>query len=531
MKEKGISANYYFNFYFGCFLVGVVFFTMVVSSCLFMIKIPITQIHLFAAITLDAVNLVYIAKNDITVKQRAIIIVSGILILCLIIAIMSYTYDYSYDGNTYHKTGIAWLEQGYNPLFDTFQSTGGWSPFSVWVEHYPQGSYTVAASVYILTHNIESGKIITSLLALAVFFIAESYLSIFNMRPIPRAFVALILAFNPITMSQMLNYYVDGMLSDSLFLLILSLLIISNEKYRIGSQAKWGLLAAAFVICANLKFTGLVYALIFSFAFFVFWIYAFWKQRNRKGIRKLTTKAFFIIFFSVCIIGAGSYVKNFAQHGSPFYPIYNNDTGYAIDEIPKELMGKNPFYIFFVGYWSSSKVLLIALLVSVVVMLIGLFILYKTDKKLCLQLSVILFICIFLNYFISASFMPRISVYLMILPPTACSLILPSLDKFRKEHVFSYSVLFLLIVGVAAYPNFAAIPVKEYEQIPVTAETVRTLEKTGKPIKVHIGQNWFWGALTLLDDHYIRYEVVSDHLDGMKPLYGVGDLLFLEYML
>lgn len=48
----------------------------------------------------------------------------------------------------------------------------------LWIDHYPKVTWNFAASIYAITNNIESGKVLTVLLAISLTCITYSYFQI-----------------------------------------------------------------------------------------------------------------------------------------------------------------------------------------------------------------------------------------------------------------------------------------------------------------------------------------------------------------
>lgn len=88
-------------------------------------------------------------------------VVIGILILFLSVIVCSGFYDWSYDGNTYHKSMIGALKYGWNPLYETFYDFAHdhldflSTRTNTWYDAYPKGTEIWGARVYALTNHIE----------------------------------------------------------------------------------------------------------------------------------------------------------------------------------------------------------------------------------------------------------------------------------------------------------------------------------------------------------------------------------------
>ena len=85
---------------------------------------------------------------------------------------------------------------------------------------------------------------------------------------------ALIIAFNPAAISQLLTDYVDRTVSAVLSLIMLCLFNIelTENKY---AKWNWFVMGSALILVANLKFTGLFIAVIMMGVFPLYW---WWKK-------------------------------------------------------------------------------------------------------------------------------------------------------------------------------------------------------------------------------------------------------------
>ena len=111
--------------------------------------------------------------------------------------------------------------------------------------------------------------------------------------------IAFIIAFNPITIVQISNFYVDGTLCLSLFLILYACFSIgedSNEDKELLKE-NFFILASSIIWCINAKFTGLAFAGIFCCAFYFYWLYKSYKE-DKANFRKkfITYTCFFIVY-------------------------------------------------------------------------------------------------------------------------------------------------------------------------------------------------------------------------------------------
>ena len=216
-------------------------------------------------------------KND----YKKIVIILLYLILCIGLPFLfSNTYDLTQDGNGYHKLSIAYLKNGWNPIYqdqndyvkeNELPSSRG---NGIWINHYPKSLETISAVMYEMTGSIESGKAVTTLVLISMELLAFSYLSIFLNKK--QSFIlSVLLALNPVVLAQLFNYYVDGLMGMCFAMEVIILLSISihrKQDFKI-----WLYLTAVCSLFVNLKFTGLLYsgliAAVFYFYCRIFFLY------------------------------------------------------------------------------------------------------------------------------------------------------------------------------------------------------------------------------------------------------------------
>lgn len=95
----------------GTFLIDIIFFSIVITTTLFFLNITVTPINFIFSVLCSSVICFYSNKN---IKKTIWITLFGILILIVTIVICEHTFDFSWDGNTYHKTMTAFMKNGWN---------------------------------------------------------------------------------------------------------------------------------------------------------------------------------------------------------------------------------------------------------------------------------------------------------------------------------------------------------------------------------------------------------------------------------
>ena len=341
MEKTKLNCNQIFR-NSGIILLFFITNVLIITSLLFFVGVSITAFHAPIAFIITIIETIIVYRKKSGVKEITISILISILIIVLSIILVGNTYDLSWDGNTYHKTAVGSLKNGWNPVYEKVEdfTTDKGNKIDVdveennkiWINHYPKASWIFAATIYSITNNIESAKIINIVMMYICFSLIYTYMNK-KIHNIWATIVSLLIVINPITVTQIFNYYIDGLLGLCLFIILSSLIAITsiknkkedenNIERKFELKENFIILANIIVIIINLKFTGLVYAAIFCFLFYIYWLY---KANELKEIFvKYTGFYIVVVIISVLIVGYSSYIKNIFDKGHPFYPLFGEN--------------------------------------------------------------------------------------------------------------------------------------------------------------------------------------------------------------
>lgn len=288
---------------------------------------------------------VYFIFFEDSKKNRFVCSLLFSFLVLIVPFLFSWTYDYTADGNSYHKIAIGFMKEGWNTVYE---SSLDWqvgkdviqiepeTKIDKWIDHYPKATWTVAAAMYSYTGSIESGKSINFLLAVSVCLLLYSVFSTKFSKKISLLFSALF-TLNPILLSQMFSYYLDGLMGICFIIefILLVLLDICDRKSRL----LWFLLLCICSIFVNLKFTGLLYSGIIAAVFYFYWLFR--DRKNFWSTFKYVTIRFSVLFLiAICFVGANSYVKNTIDHHNPLYPLIGKDKVDIITTMQPKVFGK-----------------------------------------------------------------------------------------------------------------------------------------------------------------------------------------------
>lgn len=158
------------------------------------------------------VSMWHIRRDGFNLRLLCQLLFTTITIAALSLLIGGYAYDYAYDGMSYHQPIIRSLLQGWNPMYEPHCSyTTEWACTS-YVDHYPKALETLCAAFAAFAGDVECGKSVNLLLIIASFCFVISFLEVYfahRYGQFTKLILALLLTLSPVTLSQVLTFYVD----------------------------------------------------------------------------------------------------------------------------------------------------------------------------------------------------------------------------------------------------------------------------------------------------------------------------------
>lgn len=319
-------------------------------------------------------NLNQNSKFKIWFKKSLIMmsIFVGILVICLSFA-RSFV-DLSYDGQTYHQSGIIALDQGWNPLYENiFEQKDLNIQNKIWVSSYPHAANYQALSVYKITQNLEDGKLFNLLLVVACWLFSFLALRSLRLDSIRHKFISIVIsvliAINPVNLMQIFTFGLDSQFYCLLVCWIACLVMI-HAKFWIKLNY-WNLFAIT-VLMVNNKLTSIAYLIFFATAYLVIVLTLKFRRNitqnlptyrsnsdtqtplnlnlsvdqntpKKQIIKSKWTNSNFktpiFVFVSITIatlvFGYQPFVTNWKMHDNPMFPIFSpkqNDLKYDFGE-------------------------------------------------------------------------------------------------------------------------------------------------------------------------------------------------------
>lgn len=493
------------------------------------------------------------------VHAAAGVAIAAVVVSCSVLIAAS-VIDTSYDGNSYQKAAIGALAHGWNPVYESIKTW--WartdidlSPVThaLWVDHYPKASWLFGASLYAATGTIESAKAINFIMAAAMMFVLFSWLRARFLGTGAAALVVVLAAVNPIVLPQLLTNYVDGLLACVLFLIITLLLSRADDGYPRGkSRSSDVLLAAAILICVNIKFTGFVYAGFFCGSFYVLEAIRSWKSKQPGALAHVLRRTGYyvlVVFVAAVIAGSNSYVRNLIDHGSPFYPLISSQTVDIVSgNEPDSFEDMNPFEQFARSLFSKTEnkrkepvdlklpftfsvdELSVSdidtrragfgaffsgiVTVSGAVCIGGLVVLWRDDRRWVSVAAALLVPMVALIGLTDGCWWARYTPYLWIIPTSALVLLLGRRDERRRRPyrmVLATALALIVAVDVATFIPSVTGAIGASSQVDKFIDEVKALDGT---VDIVLGDPARGGWLYNIKDAGVQYRLVASIDEG-----------------
>lgn len=351
--------------YSAFFLLLVLSITLFISSVLYYAHISLTKFHFLGSIIIS-VFLIYIFRKKLKITEKTVLysILVGLVVIIISTLMMTFIYDRSSDGNTYHKDAVGNFYLGWNPVYeessDFVEKEFGnnaekMHDYDIWKDHYAKANWILEANVYKLTDHIESGKAINLILMYVLFVFVFVYF--YQKVGWKAILLSLAVTFNPISCNQMFTFYNDQLGASLFFILIIILISIVDKKDKSTLFEKYGSLFLVFPIITNIKFNIMGYAMVFACAFMLLLLFNSYKEgKFLSTFKKLFVYYLVIFIISFGIIGYPTYIKNYIDHGNFFYPVYGEDSEDIITaQQPKDFIKKNTIEKFFIATFSKTN--------------------------------------------------------------------------------------------------------------------------------------------------------------------------------
>ena len=348
--------------YIGLFLLALILSTIIVSTAGFLVGFTINRFTFFISFALSAAFCILLSGKE--KKQVLVSIAISSIILIGAIAVSGLVYDYSYDGNAYHKSMTGFLAYGWNPLKSTFfEYADNRFPFvdatETWYDAYAKGSEIWGACIYALTGNIEYGKSYNLLsIIITVLLSIWTLKKITNLKTLQLIIVGLLFAVNPVTLAEVFTFYNDGLIWHMVLVCILSCVVLTYDPETEDSKILYSIIVIAINIGFNVKFSAIIFFALPCAGIYIYWLIRFIK--DKKYSKKFMLRSFIVfasaVICAVLITGASSYVINTVRYNNPLYTMIGNGaTDIITPNTPDAIKEKNNIAQFLISLFSKTN--------------------------------------------------------------------------------------------------------------------------------------------------------------------------------
>lgn len=217
-------------------------------------------------------------------------------------------FDLSFDGQTYHQVAVRALADGWNPVWNPRAPTS-WAG-GLYVESLPKAAWLLEAVWLRATGSLEVAKCVQFIAMAAAFLLGWPALELLGVRRRAATGIAALAAANPVALTQLLTFYVDGLVASTLTTVLALLALYARTRSRYWAVA----LVLMFAFLANLKLPATAWALLVAAVGIVF--VAVRSRAIMRNALVLVTLAGGLTMLE----GLNPFVTNAVNHGHPAFP-------------------------------------------------------------------------------------------------------------------------------------------------------------------------------------------------------------------
>jgi hypothetical protein len=305
--------------------VGVPALTLALATAGFAAGTGLTPVHLPVAAA-GVVLAVAAASpgSGISRRRGAAVASCALVVIPLAAAIAVRFFDLSFDGQWYHQPGAAAFAYGWNPLAGPSGTDAG---AATYVEHYAHGPAIAAGALIRVFGRLEVGKAWNLVLAGAAFAsVLALVLRETRLHAGIASAIAALAALNPVAVTQLLTFYVDGQVASLLTTTLAAGLLLGRGAGPLAGIV----LCAAAVGLVNAKFTGAAYAAIAGACLVAVVVAA----AGRRAAARVAVVGGLAVVVGIAAVGWSPYVTNWRSKGHPLWPLAGPGT---VDVIAPQL--------------------------------------------------------------------------------------------------------------------------------------------------------------------------------------------------
>ncbi len=234
--------------------------------------------------------------------------------------------DTQFDSQRYHAAGVEALLRGWNPYADAPIE----GPTATWTNHYPKGTWMMAAALIEATGRYETGKAVNLILAVAAWSACTAWLLHLGFIRAAAIALATLLVANPIIVTQMLSLYVDGALATAVTAFVACTALALSGGGVVPALTTAACLA---LLLPTFKFTGIYFG---GAALTAVTLIALLNGRGSRVALPVAGLALALVLGTV-VLAFNPYVTNWIVAGHPLHPVLGAAAApiIAVQEMPE----------------------------------------------------------------------------------------------------------------------------------------------------------------------------------------------------
>jgi hypothetical protein len=233
--------------------------------------------------------------------------------------------DLSWDGRQYHSEAITQMYLGWNPFTETISPEIWDTTFAIWLNTLPKFPWILEFFSFLIFYDIEKVKYLSFLCIFILGIVAFQLIQNLISNLYIKVLFSILIALNPILISQSSSKYLDGFSGFWTTLLILITLFdfSTNSVKKNGNYMHMVSLTVMFVSILGIisKFSQILPILLLNLLFVHQNRYFFINLLNVVKIKFFTIPFIFLGVFLTIFLFINPFLNNLIKYGNVFYPM------------------------------------------------------------------------------------------------------------------------------------------------------------------------------------------------------------------
>ena len=263
--------------------------------------------------------------------------------------VFAQTYDTSFDGQSYHETGIIALANKWNPIYQSNFPIKTPLPATATLDQgSPKIVWSIDASIYKLTHNIDSATVINLFAGFVALIFAWDGLRAIGLSNRWAGILSFLVVVNTLFIQQLFSFMEDDLAYNFLVIGLASLVFLKRGHNKFIYLL---CLFTSFIFLAGSKFSNLyVFLALGSIAIYIIMNSKIYRQKRLWVISIVG-----VLFGLVTLFNP--YITNITHYHSIDYP-YNQGafaSSLRLTGAPVNIRQDSKLELFYYGVFSSAE--------------------------------------------------------------------------------------------------------------------------------------------------------------------------------